>query len=98
MLDWLNKIIKMRMGVAKKRNLELDFIVNKGMKRYCIQSTLDVDDIEKRNTEIKPFLYTYDSFKKIIIIKDNIIPKIDDKSYVYISIERLLLDKKSLDI
>ena len=36
-------------GSRKKVQLEVDFVINKGHKRYYIQSALNVDSTEKKN-------------------------------------------------
>ena len=35
----------------RKVQLEVDFVINKGYKRYYIQSALNVDSIEKKEQE-----------------------------------------------
>ena len=50
-----------------KKQCEIDFVVNKGTKKYYIQSALSVSDPDKLKTEIRPLLNTKDFFKKILI-------------------------------
>ena len=56
-----------------KKQLEVDFICNKGSKKYYIQSAYMLDTEAKMAQEIRPFLKINDSFKKIVITSD--IPK-----------------------
>ncbi len=50
---------------------EIDFVVNRGNKRYYIQSALTINDPKKAATELRPFMLTKDFFKKIIITKSS---------------------------
>ncbi len=84
-------------GNSKKTNLEIDFIANDGSKRYYIQSALTVADEEKRLQETRPYSRISDSFKKIVVVKDNIIPWHDEEGVLYIGVERFLLDPSSMD-
>ncbi len=73
--------------------LEVDFVVNKGASRYYIQSTLTVDDESKRLQETNSLTRIDDSFTKIVVVKDNILPWIDDRGIQYINIEDFLLSR-----
>ena len=78
--------------------LEIDFVANKGSNKYYIQSALNVDSEEKRIQETNSLMRVNDSFKKIVVVKDNIIPWHDEKGILYIGIERFLLDDNSLEL
>lgn len=83
---------------SKRVQLKIDFVANKGSKKYYIQSALTVADEDKRQQEVRSLNQVGDSFKKIVVVKDNIIPWHDDKGILYIDIERFLLDENSMDI
>lgn len=85
-------------GKSKKTNLEVDFVINDGSRKYYIQSALTVGEEDKRYQEIRPYTRIPDSFKKIVVVKDNIIPWHDEKGILYIGVERFLLDEKSIDL
>ena len=85
-------------GKNARKKLEIDFIINLGSNRYYIQSALNVDSVEKREQETASLKRTGDSFKKIVIVKDNIIPKHDEKGILYIGIEQFLLDEKVIEM
>ena len=85
-------------GKSKKTNLEIDFVVNDGNNRYYIQSALNVLDEEKRLQEIRPYVNIADSYKKIVIVKENIIPWHDENGVLYIGIEKFLLDKNAINL
>ena len=80
-------------GKARLSTLEVDFILNKGDRQYYIQSALTIADEEKRKQEINSLNRIGDSFEKIVIVKDNILPWTDDKGILYINIEDFLLKK-----
>ena len=85
-------------GNRKKVQLEVDFVINKGHKRYYIQSALNLDSIEKREQEILSLKKINDSFKKIVIVRKHIIPRYDDNGILYIGLEDFLLDEKIIDL
>ena len=85
-------------GKSKKTNLEVDFVITEGNRRYYIQSALYVGEEEKRLQEVRPYSKIYDSFKKIVVVKDNIIPWHDENGILYIGIERFLLDEGAIDL
>lgn len=85
-------------GKNKKTNLEVDFVATDGDKKYYVQSTLTVGEEEKRLQEIRPLKKIPDSFKKIVVVKDDVIPWHDEQGILYIGIERFLLDKNSMDV
>ncbi|MBO8436623.1 MAG: ATP-binding protein [Spirochaetes bacterium] len=80
-----------------RTQLEIDFVANKGNRRYYIQSALSVDDEGKRIQETNSLNRVEDSFKKIVVVKDGIIPWYDEKGIFYIGIEEFLLDEKAID-
>ncbi|MCU4117245.1 ATP-binding protein [Mycoplasma zalophi] len=80
-----------------RKKLEVDFIINRGSNRYYIQSALNVDTKEKQTQETESLRRTGDSFKKIVIVKNNIVPRFDDDGILYIGVEDFLLDEKILD-
>ena len=85
-------------GNREKVQLEVDFVINKGHKRYYIQSALNLDSIDKREQEILSLKKINDSFKKIVIVRKHIIPRHDDNGILYIGLEDFLLDEKIIDL
>ena len=83
---------------SKRSQLEIDFVANKGSKKYYIQSALTVSEEEKRKQEVRSLNRVGDSFKKIVVVKDNIIPWHDDSGILYIGIEQFLLDETAMDM
>jgi len=85
-------------GNRQLKQLEVDFVVNKANKKYYIQSAYEMPTAEKLKQEKRSLLKINDAFKKIIIVKDNIPPQIDDDGIVTIGLINFLLDNNSLDI
>ena len=79
-------------GKVIRKQLEVDFVCNLGSYRYYIQSAYSLPDAAKRNQETKPLRKIDDSFKKIIITKDLIMPYYDDYGILTVSIYDFLLD------
>ncbi len=80
-------------GKNARKQLEVDFVVNRGDERYYIQSTLSIDDPDKKEQEIASLLRIPDSFKKIVVVKDYIQPWRDEHGIQYVGIEDFLLDE-----
>ena len=81
-------------GKKVRSQLEIDFVANKGSERLYVQSALNISDEEKRQQEINSLRRVSDSFKKIVVVKDNIIPWYDDHGIQYIGIEKFLLGEQ----
>lgn len=90
-------VVEVREGNTKKQ-LEVDFVCNLGSKRYYIQSALNLDTQEKNIQESKSLNNIGDSFKKIIVVKDNIKLWRNEDGIVIIGIQEFLLNKNSLDL
>lgn len=85
-------------GQSKRKQLEIDFVANKNSKKYYIQSALNIDNEDKKEQEINSLNRINDSFKKIVVIKDNIIPWHDEKGILYIGIQQFLLEENAMDL
>ncbi len=84
-------------GKLLKKKLEVDFIAQRGNEKYYIQSAYEMSTLEKRKQEQRSLLNIPDSFKKVIIVKDNIMPKRDEYGVITISLFDFLLGKIGLD-
>ena len=83
-------------GKSERRQLEVDFVVNRGSERYYIQSALSVADPAKREQETASLLRIPDSFKKIVIVKDYLKPQYDEHGIMFVGAEQFLLDENLL--
>ena len=78
--------------------MEIDFIANKGDKRYYIQSAYEISNEEKIRQELQSFRNVDDSFKKIIIQRIPTKPWYNEQGVLYMSIMDFLLNPDSLEI
>ncbi|WP_278905451.1 ATP-binding protein [Leyella stercorea] len=86
-------------GKWQRKQLEVDFVVNEGSQKYYIQSALAMPDEEKRKQEMASLLRIGDSFKKIIIVKDDIKPWTDENGILTMGLMDFLMgDTKDLNI
>ena len=86
--------IKTPEGKKLRKQLEVDFVVNRGDERYYIQSALSVAEPEKRKQEIASLIRIPDSFKKIVITRDYIKTWRDENGIQYVGVEQFMLDNK----
>lgn len=84
-------------GKLAHKRLEVDFIANKGSKKYYIQAAYKIPDQTKLMKEQRPLLKINDSFKKIIVQKDDIKLARNESGIVTIGLFDFLLDENSLD-
>lgn len=85
-------------GKKIRKQLEVDFVCNKGSKRYYIQSAYALPDKEKMNQEQRSLINTGDGFKKIIITKDAVAPLYNDEGVLVMSVFDFLLNPESMDL
>ena len=87
-----------RKGKRILKNYEVDFIASKGNNKYYIQSAFSIENISKLKQETNSLNNIRDSFKKIIIVRNNIKAKKDENGITTIGIYNFLLDENSLDL
>ena len=80
-----------------RKQFEVDFIANLGSKRYYIQSAFAMSGEEKTEQEIQSLKRIDDSFKKIIIVKDDIKVRRDNNGFVTMGVFDFLLNENSLE-
>lgn len=83
-------------GKTSKKQLEVDFVACKGNQKLYIQSALYLPTEEKREQEMRPFKSIGDSFRKILVVKDNIKPRISEDGTEQVGIISFLLDRSFL--
>ena len=84
-------------GKWKRKQLEVDFVVNDGNQKCYIQSALALPDEDKRKQEMASLLRINDSFKKIIIVKDDIKPWRDENGILMMGLLDFLMRPDSLE-
>ena len=85
-------------GKKIRKQLEIDFVCNKGSKRYYIQSAFAMPDEKKMQQEQRSLINTGDGFKKIIITKDALAPLYNEEGILVMSVYDFLLNPESLDL
>ena len=83
-------------GKKIRKQLEVDFVVNGGGKRFYIQSALSIADPEKKKQEIESLKRIPDSFSKIVVVRDYLKPWQDENGITYVGIEQFLLNEELL--
>lgn len=89
-------VVEVREGNIRKQ-LEVDFVCNQSDKRFYIQVALNLDTREKTIQEEKSLLNINDNFKKIIVVKDNILKWYTEEGILVIGLQEFLLNKNSLN-
>lgn len=82
---------EMKDGKWKFVQREIDFVVNKGEQKYYIQSAYLIPSEEKREQELASLLKVSDSFKKIVVVGDDIMPYTDDNGIYFTGLFDFLL-------
>ena len=85
-------------GAKARRQLEIDFVCNKGSKRCYIQSAFALPDEHKRAQEQRPLLMTGDGFKKIIVSRDALAPLYNEQGILVMNVFDFLLNPNSLEL
>ena len=90
-------IVELRKGDDRKQ-VEIDFVANRGSQRYYIQSAYALPTEEKQQQEVRPLRAVGDSFKKIVVVKDDILLRRDDYGIVTLGLRQFLTDDNSLNL
>ena len=83
-------------GKKIRKQLEVDFVVNQGGKRFYIQSALSIADPDKKEQEIESLKRIPDSFSKMVVVQDYLKPWQDENGITYVGIEQFLLNEELL--
>lgn len=83
--------------VRKAKQLEIDFIATKGAEKFYIQSAYEMATQDKLKQEKRSLVKIDDSFRKIIVVKDNISARIDDDGIVTVGLLDFLLKDLNFD-
>lgn len=85
---------EMKNGKSSYKQYEVDFIATNGCEKYYIQSAYELNNEEKRQQELRSLLKIDDSFKKIIIVGNDIASYTDNKGIQYMGLFQFLLEEK----
>lgn len=83
---------EMKNGKTSYSQREIDFVVNKGSQRYYIQSAYSIPTEEKREQELASLLKISDSFRKIVVVGEEIMPYTDDNGIYFTGLFDFLLN------
>lgn len=84
-------------GKPTRKQLEVDFVANKGSLRYYIQSAWDLPNREKIEQEQQSFMAIGDSFKKILIQKNDVLPWHNEQGVLVIGLLDFLLHPECIE-
>lgn len=83
-------------GKSIRKQFEVDFVVNDSDQRYYIQSAFAIPDEEKKRQETASFRNIHDSFKRVVVVKDDITPYRDENGDLFVGLFDFLLDPEIL--
>ena len=84
-------------GERVRKQLEVDFVANRGSQRYYIQVAYDMSTEEKQEQELKSLRNIPDSFKKIVIVNKTQKPWRNEEGFVIMGMKYFLLNPDSLE-
>ncbi|MDD6572522.1 MAG: ATP-binding protein [Thermoflexaceae bacterium] len=84
-------------GKRAHKQLEVDFVANRGSQRYYIQVAYDMTSEEKQTQELNSLRNIPDSFKKIVIVNGTKKPWRNDEGFVIMGMKYFLLNADSLE-
>lgn len=86
-------VVEMRTMVDGKneyKQLEVDFIATNGMEKYYIQSAYALDTEAKRMQELASLKKIEDSFRKVIIVAEDIATYTDENGFIFMGLFQFL--------
>ena len=84
------EVREMKDGKQQQTQYEVDFIATNGQEKYYIQSAYRIDDETKREQELQSLKRIDDSFRKMVIVGDDIAPWTDENGITYIGLLQFL--------
>ena len=90
-------IVKNARGNSVRAQLEIDFVCNRADRRYYVQSAFSLPDAAKTEQETRPFSKVDDSFKKVVVVKDDIRPWWTEQGVLVVGLWDFLLDEDILE-
>ncbi|MCQ2289247.1 MAG: ATP-binding protein [Muribaculaceae bacterium] len=85
---------EMTNGKSQYKQYEVDFIATNGIEKYYIQSAYALPDESKREQELASLKRIDDSFQKVIIVGDDIMPYTDENGFIFMGLFQFLSNKK----
>ena len=79
-------------GTSYRKQLEVDFVCNKGSRRCYIQSALSLPSQDKIEQEINSLRRINDGFERIVIVGESLISNRDANGILFMSIYDFMLN------
>ena len=92
------EVREMKNGKSEYKQYEVDFIAANGNEKYYIQSAYELSTEAKREQELKSLKRIDDSFQKIVIVKEDIMPYRDEKGIYYTGLFQFLTNDRIIPI
>lgn len=92
----VDAVITDKTGHTKRVQYEVDFVANQADSRYYIQSAFNIPDDNKMRQETESLNRINDSFKKVIVVGQNIMPYRNESGYLVMGIFDFLLNPEIL--
>lgn len=92
-----DRVDKNNNTIYETKDTEVDFVANKGSKTYYIQVAFKIDSEKKKNQEYESIRNIPDSFKKIIIVKEDGKHFTTSEGFERMSLLDFLMNEDSLD-
>ena len=92
------EIREMKDGKSEYKQYEVDFVAANGNEKYYIQSAYELSTETKREQELKSLKRIDDSFQKIVIVKDDIMPYRDEKGIYYTGLFQFLTNNNDMRV
>lgn len=84
-------------GNYVRKQAEVDFVCRRADRKFYIQSALSVADPEKMRQETRPLMNTGDFFRKIIVVREPVIPWRTEEGILIVGLEKFLTDTSILE-
>ena len=84
-------------GSYRRVQTEVDFVCNRGAERVYIQSAFMIPTPEKEQQEQRPLRNISDSFRKIVIVKEDIMMKQNDAGIVTMGLQDFIMQDDAID-
>lgn len=84
-------------GKSVRKSREIDFVVNKGMRKLYIQSAFEIGDAEKFAQETASLKHTGDFFRKIVIVGGSQSPRLDVNGMLHVGVIPFLMERDMLE-
>lgn len=94
---WIDNLHSTTLKTVRKQ-LEVDFVYNKGSKQYYVQFAFAIPDNEKMQQESNSLLRICDSFKKKIVVKDSPAPNYTEDGILVVGVYDFLMNEDSMDM